>query len=300
MSDAPVHLWVWVTLFAAAVQTIRFMLQKLLAGAQLSVGGATFSRFLFGFPLAAVTALGFLAATDTPWPHLSGPFWGFVIAGGAAQVAATFLTVALFGLRNFAVGVAFTKTETVQVALFSAIILGEFVGPIGWIGIAIGLAGVLFLTKPPEGGFNPRAALYGVGAGALFGLSSIFYRGATLELEPLDFFARAIVALACATFAQSIGMGLYLRLREPGELTHVFGAWRRTVLVGITGVLGSAGWFTAFSLQNAAFVRALGQVEIVFTLLASALFFHERLHKREGAGIALVVVSLIVIVLAGR
>lgn len=300
MSEAPAHLWVWVTLFAAAVQTLRFMLQKLLAGAQLSVGGATFSRFLFGFPLAAAAALAFIAGSGSPWPHLSGAFWGYVIAGGATQVAATFLTVALFGLRNFAVGVAFTKTETVQVALFSAVILGEWVGPLGWVGIVIGLAGVLFLTKPPEGGFALRAALYGIGAGALFGLSSIFYRGATLELEPLGFFARAIVALACATFVQSLGMGLYLRLREPGQLRRVFAAWRRTVLVGITGVLGSAGWFTAFSLQNAAFVRAFGQVEIVFTLLASALVFHEKLHRREGIGIALVVLSLIVIVLAGR
>ncbi|SFM86243.1 Uncharacterized membrane protein [Thioclava dalianensis] len=300
MTAVPAHLWVWVTLFAAIVQTLRFMLQKMLAGAQLSVGGATFSRFLFGFPIAALVAIGFLHETGTAWPHLSAPFWGFVIAGGACQVAATFLTVALFSMRNFAVGVAFTKTETVQVALFSAVILGEWVGPLGWVGILIGLIGVLLLTKQPGAvKLNARAAIYGVVAGGLFGLSSIFYRGATLELAPLEFFARAIVALACATFAQTIGMGLYLRLREAGELSRVLRAWRRTILVGITGVLGSAGWFTAFSLQNAAFVRALGQVEIVFTLLASVLVFRETLHRREGLGIALVVASLIVIVLAG-
>ncbi|MCO5128771.1 MAG: EamA family transporter, partial [Rhodobacteraceae bacterium] len=64
------------------------------------------------------------------------------------------------------------------------------------------------------------------------------------------------------------------------------------------GVFGSMGWFAAVSLQNAAYVRAVGQVEIVFTLLASALFFRERLKLREGAGIALVVGSLLLIVLA--
>ena len=66
----------------------------------------------------------------------------------------------------------------------------------------------------------------------------------------------------------------------------------------MTGVAGSAGWFTAFALMNAAYVRALGQVEIVFTLIVSVLVFHERLSPREGAGIALVVASLIAIVLA--
>ena len=60
------------------------------------------------------------------------------------------------------------------------------------------------------------------------------------------------------------------------------------------------GWFAAFSLQNAAFVRALGQVEIVFTLMASALFFRERLSGREGAGIALVVLSVLVLILGAR
>ncbi|WBL33823.1 DMT family transporter [Sinirhodobacter sp. HNIBRBA609] len=292
-------LWVWVTLAAAAVQTLRFMLQKRLTGTGLSTGGATFSRFLFGAPIAALAAVLTLAMTggEVPVPGLR--FWAFALAGGAAQVAATFLTVALFKLRNFAVGVAFTKTETVQVAAFSVLVLGEAVTPLGWFGIALGLVGVLLLSRTPRGtAFSARAVVYGVLAGGLFGLSSIGYRGATLELMPAAFFTRAIVTLACVTFAQSLGMALYLRLAEPGELGRVIRAWRRTIWVGVTGVAGSAGWFTAFALMNAAYVRALGQVEIVFTLIVSVLVFHERLSPREGAGIALVVASLIAIVLA--
>ncbi|MBK5945328.1 hypothetical protein CCR83_02405 [Rhodobacter veldkampii DSM 11550] len=144
-----------------------------------------------------------------------------------------------------------------------------------------------------------RASVYGVLAGGLFGLSAIGYRGATLELLPLDALSRAIVTLAIVSAAQTVGMALWLRLREPGELGRVLVAWRRTVWVGVTGVLGSAGWFTAFALQNAAYVRAVGQVEIVFTLIVSALVFKERLTAREGVGIALVVASLILIVLVG-
>ncbi|WP_415184032.1 EamA/RhaT family transporter [Phaeovulum sp.] len=293
-------LWIWVTLAAALVQTLRFMLQKRLKGAGLSTGGATFSRFLFGAPIAALAATLTLSLTGETVPLPGARFWIFALAGGAAQVAATFLTVALFSLRNFAVGVAFTKTETVQVALFSVVVLGEAVSGLGWLAILIGLAGVLLLSRTPAGGgLRSRATVYGVLAGGLFGISAIGYRGATLELLPLAAFTRAVVTLACVTFAQSIGMALYLRLREPGELRRVLAAWRRTIWVGITGVAGSAGWFTAFALQNAAYVRALGQVEIVFTLLVSALVFHERLSRREGVGIALVVVSLLLIILGG-
>lgn len=282
------------------MQTLRFMLQKRLKGVGLSTGGATFSRFLFAAPLAAVAAAALLRTTGIEVPVLTPRFWVFALLGGAGQVAATFLTVALFSLRNFAVGVAFTKTETVQVAVFSALLLGEVVSMAGWIAIATGFVGVVLLSRGPGGaGMFGRASVYGVLAGGLFGLSAIGYRGATLELLPLDALSRAIVTLAIVSAAQTVGMALWLRLREPGELGRVLVAWRRTVWVGVTGVLGSAGWFTAFALQNAAYVRAVGQVEIVFTLIVSALVFKERLTAREGVGIALVVASLILIVLVG-
>jgi drug/metabolite transporter (DMT)-like permease len=198
--------------------------------------------------------------------------------------------------------VVFTKTETLQVAVFSAVLLDESVSALAWLAIGIGLGGVLLLSRGPGrgGGLFSRATFYGVLAGGLFGLSAIGYRGATLELHPLGYFARAIVTLACVTFAQTLGMAVYLRLREPGELARVASAWRRTIWVGVTGVVGSAGWFTAFALQNAAYVRAFGQVEIIFTLAVSALVFHERLALREALGIALVVASLVGIVLGAR
>lgn len=294
--------WILFTLAAAVMQTVRFMLQKQLRGLGLSTGGATFSRFVFAAPLAAAAAALTLAVTGAGLPLPGARFWAFALAGGLAQIVATFCTVALFGLRNFAVGIAFTKTETVQVALFSALVLGETVSAAGAAAIAVGFVGVLLLSKMPgeslRAGLLGKATALGLVAGGLFGISAIGYRGATVELVPLPYFARAVVTLACVTAAQTLAMALWLHLREPGELARVAAAWRRTVPVGITGMLGSLGWFTAFSLQNAAYVRAVGQVEIVFTLLASALVFRERLRLREGTGIALVVLSLLMIVLA--
>jgi drug/metabolite transporter (DMT)-like permease len=291
-------LWIPITIAAAAMQTLRFVLQKQLSGAELSAAGATFARFLFAAPLACLAAAAALGIHGDALPRLGPGFWGFVLMGGIAQILATFLTVALFGMRNFAVGIAFTKTETVQVALFSAVILSESVAPAGWVAIGIGLAGVLLLSRSPQADapLFGRPALYGVLAGGLFGLSAIGYRGATVAIDALPFFSRAVVALAAATVLQSVVMAAWLAWREPGEIARVGRGWRRTALVGLTGMLGSLGWFTAFSLQNAAHVRALGQVEIVFTLLASVLVFHERLRLREAAGIGLVVLSLIVLV----
>ena len=292
-------LWVLFTLAAAVMQTLRFMLQKQLKGVGLSTGGATFSRFLFAAPLACALSALVLGLTGVELPRPGLPFWGWITLGGLAQIAATFLTVALFSLRNFAVGVTFTKTETVQVALFSAVLLGEAVSLTGWIAIAIGLGGVLMVSRGEAGTrLFGRPVIYGLLAGGLFGLSAIGYRGATLELMPLPFFLRALLALAAATVLQTIVMSAWLAWREPGELSRVIARWRRTVFVGLTGMAGSLGWFAAFSLQNAAYVRALGQIEMVFIMMTSVLVFHEKLSLREVLGIVLVVLSVLLIVLS--
>ena len=79
-------------------------------------------------------------------------------------------------------------------------------------------------------------------------------------------------------------------------MARVAAAWRATALVGLTGVLGSLGWFVAFALMNAAYVRSLGQVELIFSLAVSVLFFRERVSLREIAGIALLALGIIGIV----
>ncbi len=286
------------TLLAAAVQTVRFMLQRQLAGGGLSTGGATFSRFVFAAPLALSLAAVLVQRAGVV-PGAGPMFWAYVAGGGLGQIIGTFCTVALFKERNFVVGIAFTKTETMMVAGFSAAILGEPVSQFGLLGIAVGVVGVLLLTRARNAGaprvFN-RATGMGLLAGAAFGLAAIAYRGATLELTAGDFFFRAAVTLAAVTTFQTFAMALWLRLAEPGELGRVAEKWRRTLPVGVTGMLGSLGWFTAFALYNAAYVRALGQVEVVFTILASWLVFREKLAAREVAGILVVVLSLLIIV----
>jgi drug/metabolite transporter (DMT)-like permease len=293
-------LWVGITIFAAFMQNIRFMLQKHLRTASLSTGGATFSRFLFSSPLVAIGIVIYLQITGAPWPEMTLKFWLFVMAGGAGQILATACVVALFTQRNFAVGIVFKKTEVVQTALIGLVVLGEGISAWGIVAILIGFVGVVLLSDPPNGGarFFNKAAGYGLASGALFGIASIGYRGAALELNSADVFLKAGVALACATAFQTLTMILYLALKEPGEITRVAASWRVSSIVGITSMLGSFGWFTAFALQNAAYVKALGQVELVFTFLASYFIFKERSTRRELAGIAFVIISIFCIIAA--
>ena len=127
--------------------------------------------------------------------------------------------------------------------------------------------------------------------------SRVRHRGASRALEQGDFLIRAAVTLAMVTSFQSVIMVIWLGLREPGEVARVFAAWRIAIWVGLTGMLGSLGWFTAFTLQNAAYVKALGQIELVFTVAASVFFFRERIGRAEAAGILLIVLGILVLVL---
>jgi drug/metabolite transporter (DMT)-like permease len=86
--------------------------------------------------------------------------------------------------------------------------------------------------------------------------------------------------------------------REPGQLRASLVNWRIAIWVGLVGVAGSAGWFTAMTLQKVAYVRALGQIELVFTFLASWLVFKEAINKSELLGCILIVGGILLLLVA--
>ena len=298
------ELWVPITLAAAFLQNLRSALQKHLKGS-LSTYGATFCRFVYAAPLAVVYAALLGEGYGFEWPAPNLRFAIFAMLGGVAQITATALLVYLFSLRNFAVGTTYSKTETVQTAIFGLLILGEPVSPAAAFAIGISLAGVMAISVARSAltlrnlllGWTGRAAFVGMLSGTFFGLSAVAYRAASLSLGGEGFLMQAAFTLACVVVFQTALMAVWIRVREPGELTRVFRHWRIASLVGVAGMVGSAGWFTAMTLENAAYVRALGQVELVFTFIASYFFFRERSTGLELAGIALIVAGIVILLL---
>ncbi len=296
------ELWIVLSIAAAAFQTLRFMLQKQLSLATLSAGGATFARFAYSAPLVVAGVAGYLAWQGVAVPRLSGAFWGYALTGGLTQVLATWCVVALFSARNFAVGITFKKTEVILTALVGLIILGDRIAPAAWSAIVIGLIGVLILSDNaglPGVSLRRianRAAGLGLASGGFFAVSAVAYRGATLEIASDDPVLRAGIALAVVTTSQMLGMAAWLRWREAGQLAAVWRARRVAIWIGLTSMGGSLCWFTAFTLQAAALVFAVGQVEVIFSLLASVLVFRERTSPREVWGIALLTFSIVMLV----
>ena len=298
--------WIYIAVAAAAFQTLRFMLQKHLSMRTLSTGGATFARFIYSAPIITTLAVGYLIWRGAEVPSFSGLFWVYALSGGLAQILATWCVVALFQQRNFAVGITFKKTEVLQTALVGLIVLGDKISTAGFLAILIGLLGVLVLSETPGGdgeSWAKRVVNKGAGLGLLsgvfFAVSAVGYRGATLEIASDDPLLRSSVSLAVVTLCQTLGMGLWLAWKEKGEIGRVIAARRTAIWMGVTGMAGSLCWFTAFTLQNAAYVFAVGQVEVIFSLAASALFFREKIARKEFIGIALITLSILYLVVAG-
>ena len=295
--------WILVTFGAAFAQTIRFMLQKSLAAGRLSAAGATFARFVYSAPLVAVAAFLYARGSGQPLPLPPDNFWPWAVAGGTTQILATVAVVLLFGRRNFAVGITFKKTEVLLSALAGAVLLGEVVAPPALAAMAVGFGGVLLLSDPPGGQgrwirriASPSAAL-GLLSGACFAVSGIGYRAAALSLPSGDALLRALVTLSCVTAYQTLALGAWLMWRERGEIARVLAAWRVAGLVGLSSMAGSVCWFTAFALQTVAYVNAVGQVELIFSLIVSAAVFGERIAWRELSGVLVLTASILALIL---
>lgn len=297
-------IWIAASVAAALFQTVRFMLQKHLTQVSLSAAGATFARFVYSAPLAVATLVIWLSVGKAEIAQPGFEFWAFGAIGGGAQILATVCTVMLFGRRNFAVGLTFIKVEVLLTALIGFVVLGEGISKFGLLAIVVGVSGVLVLSGPMvrtgplwRRFISPSAAL-GLTAGALFGVSAVCYRGASLAVSADDPFLRAMVTLAAATSMQMVAMAIWLRLRDRPQIGRVLSAWKTAGWIGLTSMAGSFCWFIAFTLQNAAYVKAVGQVELIFGILGTVLIFREKISPREWVGMALLVVSIMALMLA--
>ena len=290
-------IWIPITIAAAFLQNLRSMLQKRATG-DLTVNGASYIRFLYALPFVWLYLI-WLASNQT-LPVLNAEFLAWCLLGGVAQILGTALLLASFTYDSFSVGTAFSKTEVAQTALFGLLVLGDSLTAAALIGITISFLGVIALSTPGRvGGLlkGNRALLLGLLSGASLAVAIVSYRGASLALPSGDFLIRAGFTLAVTVTLQTLIMGAYLRFKEPGELIRVLHSWRTSLWVGLVGGLASACWFSAVTLMNAGLVRALGQVELLFTFAASIWFFREAVSAQQIGGALFIVFGILLLLI---
>jgi drug/metabolite transporter (DMT)-like permease len=293
-------LWLPATCIAALLQAWRTAVQQRVRK-ELSVNAAGLVRYLFGFPVACILLLLYLQLGAATLPALSPALFSNALAAGLLQLLATNLLIMSFGYRSYVVGTAYAKTEAIQGALLAMILLGENLSIISWIGIAIGVVGVMHISTGHQGlrlrdlskQIGQPAALCGLGAGLLYALTAIFVKRASFAVQTNDHVLAGLVILVIVVFLQTIMQGIYVCWREPEQLAKIFRTWRVAGQVGVLAAVGSACWFASFASAPVALVRAIGQVEVVFTLAFGHFYLREPLKRHEMIGLLLVALGVI-------
>ena len=298
-------IWLPATLLAGAIQAWRTAVQRRVSR-EMSVNAAGLVRYLYGLPFTMLLLAGHRLIFPGPLPSPDPSFLLFCLGGGLAQIIATNLLIMAFAHRNFVVGTAYSKTEAVQGAILSFLLMGERLPPLAWVGIGCGVAGIMLLSIGGErpgfiSALGQPAALCGIASGFFFALTAIAIRRATQEVggsADADPILAALIVLVVTVAMQTMMQGSFLLLREPGEMRKVLRGWRISGQVGLLSALGSACWFTGFATAPVALVRIVGQVEVAFTLGFGHFYLGERMKRSEAMGLILVATG-VVLALAG-
>jgi len=279
------------------MQSVRTAGQKQLTSS-LTPMSVTLVRYLFGLPFVIAYLLilfGEQAGHEITVAMSNTRFVSYAVLAGVAQIVATVLLVKVFSFRNFAVGTSFAKTEALQTAIFGLVLFGTALSGWGWLAVLIGFVGILIVSVPKSREpWELQNVVIGTLSGTAFSFTSLWLREASLSLQ-IDTLRSASMTLFFMVVIQTVICFIYSAVKEAGQLSLIFARTKLALFVGLTSALGSIGWFSAMTLENPALVKSVGQVEFIFTLLITTLFFKEKISVREYIGMTFIVVSVIIL-----
>ena len=292
--------WIFVTIIAAFFQNLRSSFQKKI-NKEVSTIASTYVRFSFALPLAIILFFVYFKDFSVFMEVIKQP--GFLIDVTMAsifQVIFTFVLLYLFKFSNFVVGTSLSKTEVVQVAIFEYFILNEKLSKLGISGIIISTLGVIILSikdlKLFLQNIFSKTTLIGLISGLFLALSIVYFRSAALSLENFNSnFEKVITTFLFGLLIPTIILTIYLLLFEKNEFIKLYNDKYDCMLIGVGGFFASLSWFYAFTLIQASFVRAVGQIELLFSYFSSRYFFKEKVRVTEIIGIIIFVFGVTIL-----
>lgn len=312
-------MWILVSLAAGSLQTARNGLARSLSR-QLPAVLLSWARFAFNLPFAA-TLLAVLALVSE-LPALSSAFLFFCLIAGVAQLVANVALVTSFRMATFAQAIVIHKSEVALTAVVGAVVFAEVPSALGWLGVATTMIGVAMIAlagrpgtarRPGTAGFEPSAdwrsvvaanqgSALALIAAALLVVAAFSIKEATQELEAVNpqldsVFPLAATALFHVTWMEVVILTVWILATNPSRFGLVPAHRGRLAAIGFTGFAGSLAWFWAFSLTLVAYVRAVGQIEAVLSVLLALYVWHEHQARRQLPGIAVTMVGILLIVL---
>ena len=241
-----------------------------------------------------------LAVDRRDWPWLlaftvvDGSLFQGLLARGLEQTGA--------GL-----GSVLIDSQPLLVALLARSLFGEAINPVGWVGLMLGLVGILCLGLPAAvlqhwwldgpAAFGVQAWSHGelwmLGAAASMALGTVFCRFASRHSDPLavtgwHMLLGGLPLLALA-LPPALAGGAWLPLWSPAQ----WGLMAYATLFGSALAYGLFFWFA--SSGDLTGFTALTFLTPVFALLCGVLWLGEQLQPLQWLGAALALFSVLLI-----
>lgn len=303
-----IELWGILAIAAALAQTTRNAVAQTLSS-RISPALNSWSRFTFCLPFAGLACL--LTIARSGMPHLPGAFFGFCLATAATQLLGNVALVAAFREGSFGEAIVFHKLEVILTAIVGALFFAERPSVLGWVGIVVCAVGVVVINLARDsGGQLWRRALHLGRAGSLALLCALLLVLASFALKeanriisesnakiPIGGFDAPVQTLFHTTWMEVSLLSLWITMREPDSFRSVGRYWRRMSLVGSTSFAASLCWFWAFSLTLVAYVKAVGQIEVIFAVALGIRVLGERTLIRQLPGVLMVLMGIVLVLL---
>ncbi len=201
----------------------------------------------------------------------------FRVACNAIALTSNFLAFAMLPLVMVN-ALGFTR-PLVTMGL-AALLLGERVGRLRWLGAALAFAGALIIVSPDEIDLNP--GLLVVVASILFGAM------ATIQTRRLAE-ESTIVMMTFYTLGLVLLTGLPAAfVWQPVPLSH----WPVLALIGLLAQAGQYCWLKAYQKSDASLLAPFGYLSVFFAAAAGFFFFGEVPPPRIFLGVAVILIAL--------
>ena len=294
--------WIIVTIFAAFFQNLRSSIQKNL-NKEVSTIASTYVRFAFALPLAIILFFSYFRNIEIIKEILiQEKFIVYLFLGSLSQIIFTFILLYLFKFSNFMVGTSLSKTEVIQVAILEFFILEEKLNKFGASGIVIATLGIIILsikdTKLFFKNLISKTTIIGLLSGFFLALSVVYFRAAALTLDNFESnFEKALSTLFFGLFVQTSVLTIYIYFFEKDQFSKLYKNKFESFGAGIAGFFATISWFYAFTLIQSSFVRALGQIEIIFSYVSSRFYFKEKIKINEIVGVLIFIIGILILLL---
>ena len=289
--------WVFFTLSAVVLQTFRNALQSKLS-ANMSTSGVTLARFLFAPPIALIYLLLLYIFSNQDIPEFSLKFVFLVLLASVMQISATSFMVILFKQKNFSVGAGLAKSEALVAGVLGTVFFGSQLSLFGWIGILVGATAIFVLSGGGrKGQLSLKTVIIGLACGTCFALTSLFVREAS-HLLNVPFPHSAAWVLVWVLCIQTTLLVSYIAVKNRSTFIALKNNVKMTLATSIISCFGTICWFSAVSLHHVAYVKTLGQVEVLLTMLVAIFWLKNKVQKHEILGLLLIAAAAILVMWA--